>query len=85
VQTKEIDMHHFDIHEHMNVVGSNGKQIGTVDHMEGDFLIQLSKKGPSAGGKAHIIPLEWVDHVDEKVVHLDRCAIEAVAQWLPAH
>jgi len=76
-------MHHEHVREKMEVVGSDGKHIGTVDHMEGDDFVKLSKKGPSAGGKHHLIPVEWVERVDDKV-HLNKSAVEAVAQWRTA-
>lgn len=73
-------MQHNQIQEHMEVLGSDGKHIGTVDHLEGDKRIKLAKKDLSAGGKHHFIPVDWVDHVDAKV-HLAKTTQEAVAQW----
>ena len=70
------------IREQMEVVGSDGKQIRTVDHVDGDDL-KLSNKGPSAGGKHHLIPVDWVQRVDQKV-HLNKSAVEAIVQWRPA-
>ena len=70
------------IREQMDVLGSDGKQIGTVDQVEGDDL-KLSNKGPSAGGKHHLIPVDWVERVDEKV-HLKKSAVEAIVQWRAA-
>jgi hypothetical protein len=70
------------IREEMDVVGSDGKQIGTVDQIEGGDL-KLSNKGPSAGGKHHLIPVDWVQRVDQKV-HLKKSAVEAIVQWRPA-
>jgi len=75
-------MQHDGIREQMEVVGSDGKQIGTVDHVEGDDL-KLSSKGPSAGGKHHLIPVDWVQRVDQKV-HLKKSAVEAIVQWRTA-
>jgi hypothetical protein len=71
-----------EIREQMEVLGSDGKQIGTVDHVEGDDL-KLSNKGPSAGGKHHLIPVDWVQRVDQKV-HLKKSAVEAIVQWRTA-
>ena len=65
------------IKEHMEVLGSDGKHIGTVDHLEGKSHIKLTKKDASAGGKHHFIPVDWVDHVDQQV-HLKKTAQEAV-------
>jgi hypothetical protein len=67
------------IREHMEVVGSDGKHIGTVDRLE-DTQIKLAKKDVSAGGKHHLIPLDWVDHVDQSV-HLKKTGQEAIVGW----
>src|SRR3972149_128650 len=77
---EDLAMDHHQIHEHMEVLGSDGKHIGTVDHLEGENRIKLAKKDLSAGGKHHFIPVNWVDHVDEKV-HLAKTTLEAIAQW----
>jgi len=68
------------IREHMEVLGSDGKHVGTVDHLEGENQIKLAKKDPSAGGKHHFIPLDWVDHVDNHV-HLKKTGQEAIIGW----
>jgi hypothetical protein len=72
------------IREHMEVLGSDGKHIGTVDHLEGESQIKLAKKDVSAGGKHHLIPLDWVDHVDEGV-HLKKTGQEAIVGWRTAN
>ena len=77
-------MQHQDIREHTEVLGSDGKHIGTVDHLEGERRIKLAKKDKSAGGKHHFIPVDWVDRVDQKV-HLRKPSGEAVAQWETEH
>jgi hypothetical protein len=68
------------IHEHMEVVGSDGVHVGTVDHMEGADQVKLTKDDEDAGGEHHFIPLAWVDHVDSKV-HLKQSGAEAKARW----
>ncbi len=40
----------------------------------------LAKKDVSAGGKHHLIPLDWVDHVDDSV-HLKKTSQEAIVGW----
>jgi hypothetical protein len=72
-----------DIKEHMEVVGLDGKHVGTVDHLEGQDRIKLAKSDKSAGGKHHFIPLGWVDHVDAHV-HLNKLTRDAMAQWQAA-
>lgn len=68
------------IKEHMEVVGSDGEHVGTVDHCEGDILIKLTKSDPAAKGEHHYIPMKWVNHVDERV-HLSNSASDARMKW----
>ena len=65
----------------MEVLGSDGKHVGTVDDIGGVNQIKLTKSDPAADGKHHFIPLDWVDHVDDKV-HLTKTSSEAMQQWL---
>jgi len=53
-----------DIQDHMEVVGSDGKHVGTVEHsvIEGSDRILLSKDDPKAGGRHHLISIDWVDY-----------------------
>jgi hypothetical protein len=68
------------IQAHMEVVGSDGKHVGTVDHTESADRIVLTGDDPKAGGKPHLISVEWVDYVDSKV-HLNRPSRIAVMDW----
>ena len=63
----------------MEVVGSDGAHVGTVDHLEGDERIKLTRDD-AADGRHHFIPTRWVDHVDS-TVHLNRPADEAIGQF----
>jgi hypothetical protein len=72
-----------EIHHHMEVVGSDGAHVGTVDHMEGSKWIKLTKSDPESGGEHHLIPLKWVDHIDSQV-HLNKASSEAMDQWQSA-
>jgi hypothetical protein len=65
------------IREHMPVVGSNGSQLGTVDHIDGTY-IKLTKDD---GDQHHWLPLSWVTAADD-AVHLDRAEQEARQGWL---
>ncbi|MDB5719427.1 MAG: hypothetical protein JWP15_45 [Alphaproteobacteria bacterium] len=65
--------------EHMDVVGSDGTHVGTVDKVRGDRVI-LARHDPNAGGIHHSIPCSWVESVDDKVV-LNRSAEEATRDW----
>jgi hypothetical protein len=67
------------IKEHMDVVGSDGKHVGRVDHVKGSE-IELAKMDFEGGFKHHMIPLSWVASVDEKV-HLSLTHDEAKARW----
>lgn len=67
------------IREHMEVVGSDGEHVGTVDRCEGDTL-KLTKNDPAAGGEHRYIPLAWVNSVDRRV-HLAHPGNEARANW----
>lgn len=72
-----------DVKEHMEVLGSDGKHVGIVDHMEGADRIKLAKQDPKSGGQHHLIPLDWVDHVDAHV-HLNKPSRDAMAEWQAA-
>ncbi|MNH49139.1 hypothetical protein D3C73_07060 [compost metagenome] len=71
------------IKEHLEVVGSDGGHVGRVDHVMGD-QIELAKFDMGAGLKHHMIPVSWVDHVDEHV-HLTMSRDEAKARWTEKH
>ncbi len=59
------------IKEHMEVLGSDGLHIGTVDYLEeGSSQIVLTRSD-SPDGEHHAIPMGWVDHVDTQV-HLNQ-------------
>lgn len=69
-----------DIKEHMEVVGSDGDHVGTVDHCEGPNIIKLTKNDAAAGGEHHYIPLAWVASIDQQV-HLAHPGREARSRW----
>ncbi len=68
------------IREHMEVVGSDVKHVGTVDHMEGE-RVKLTKSDPAAGGKHHYLELEQVDHVEQDKVCLNIPGDKARQVW----
>lgn len=72
-----------DIREHMEVLGSDGEHVGTVDCMRGEDRVVLTKNDPTSGGQHHIIPLAWVERVDSHV-HLNRSTRDAMKQWQSA-
>ena len=65
------------IKEHMAVVGSDGKRVGTVDHIDDDDQIKLTR-GDSADGEHHFVPLDWVDRVDD-VIHLNKASVDVAS------
>lgn len=67
------------VREHMEVVGSDGEHVGTVDHVLGDRIL-LTKSDSNAGGKHHSIPSRWIEAVGEKVM-IRKTAQEAIAAW----
>ena len=67
----------------MEVVGLDGKHVGTVDHLETADRIILSKDDPKASGRRHLISIDWVDYVDQKV-HLKKSSTKATSEWQAA-
>ena len=65
--------------EHMDVIGSDGTKVGTVDHLDAGERIKLTKNA-SPDGQHHFIPLSWVDHVDQHV-HLTKSVRDVQAGW----
>lgn len=72
------------ITEHMEVVGSDGEHVGTVDCLDGDDKIKLTKSDPGSGGEHHIIPLDWATSIEEDCVVLSKPASEVMRSWQPA-
>lgn len=71
------------IKEHMEVFGSDGQHVGTVDCLKGADKIVLTKTDPKAGGQHHLIPVDWVARVDN-AVRLRKSAKDAIAEWQAA-
>lgn len=68
------------VREHMEVVGSDGEHVGTVDKTAGDRLI-LTKSDDDSGGRHHSLPCTMVDRIEEDRVILDCKADEARQKW----
>jgi hypothetical protein len=68
-----------EITEHLEVVGSDGGHVGKVDKVVAG-QIELAKLDLTGGFKHHMIPITWVDHVDDKV-HLTLTKDEAKSRW----
>jgi len=67
----------------MEVLGSDGKHVGTVDCLKGEDKIMLTKSDPQSGGQHHIIPLTLVQNIDEKI-HLKKPARQVMLEWQTA-
>jgi hypothetical protein len=63
----------------MEVIGSDGERLGTVDRVGGDRII-LTKDEGDAGGASQSIPCSWVENVDERVT-LSKSVSEAKSHW----
>ena len=72
-----------DIKEHMEVISSDGKHVGTVDCTKGEDKIVLTKGDPQSGGQHHIIPVHLVQNVDDKV-RLAKPARQVMLEWQAA-
>lgn len=70
------------IREHMDVVGSDGAHVGTVDGLDGQ-RIKLTKSDSAAGGEHHFIALADVASVDQSV-KLSKTAADARSGWQAA-
>ena len=73
-----------EIREHMDVEGSDGRHVGRVDKVVGNE-IELTKLDLQAGLKHHMIPLSWVETIDDHTVRLDRTRDAAKAAWREKH
>jgi hypothetical protein len=68
-----------DIRADMEVYGSCGNRLGTVERIDGDG-IKMTRHGPLAAGEHHWLPLDCVASVDE-AVHLNLPCETAVMRW----
>lgn len=73
-----------EIREHMEVIGSDGGHVGRVDHVHGDE-IELAKLDLGAGLKHHMIPITWVDSIEDEKVRLNLTEDAAKAGWREKH
>ncbi len=73
-----------EIREHMEVIGSDGEHVGKVDHVLGGD-IELAKLDLGSGLKHHLIPLSWVERVQENKVCLSLTKDAAKAGWREKH
>ena len=72
------------INEHMEVIGSDGGHVGKVDHVLGDE-IELSKMDLGSGFKHHLIPITWVETIQDGKLCLNMTKDAAKASWREKH
>ena len=68
------------VKEHMDVISSDRKTVGKVDHLDGPDRIKLTKRSSPTGDHHHLIPVSWIDHVDQHV-HLNKTGADIIAHW----
>lgn len=69
-----------DIQEQMEVKGSDGGHIGTVDHLDGD-RIKLTRSDPASGGEHHYLDLDMVDEIRGGAVCMTATAEQCRQSW----
>ena len=69
-----------DIREHMEVVGSDDKHVGTVDRVAGDRII-LTRSDPQSGGVHHSLSCSDLDRVEGDRVILECSSEKARERW----
>jgi len=73
-----------EIREHMEVLGSDGGHVGKVDKVMGAD-IELAKLDFGSGLKHHLIPMTWVDHVEDDKLYLNMTKDAAKSSWREKH
>ena len=68
------------IQPHMEVVGSDGQHVGTVDHMDGN-RVKLAKKDPAAQGEHHYLSMDMIDRVDGGKLCLKQSSQDVTKRW----
>jgi hypothetical protein len=67
---------HSEIQGQMPVVGSDGRPVGTVDHLDGEF-IKLTRSDDASGGRHRWLPCSLVAGLDGGQVRLSVPAAQA--------
>jgi hypothetical protein len=68
------------IREHMDVISSDRRTVGKVDHLQGPDKIKLTKQSSPDGQHHHFIPVSWIDHIDQHV-HLNKSGADVTTHW----
>lgn len=69
-----------DIQKHADVIASCGTKVGTVDHLEGETQLKLTRS-EDANGQHHLIPTSWINKVKNNQVVLNKNSEEVYATW----
>jgi len=67
-----------DIQKHADVIASCGTKVGTVDHLDGENQLKLTR---DESGQHHLIPTGWIGEVKENQVILNKNSEEVKDQW----
>ncbi len=67
-----------DIKRHADVIASCGTKVGTVDHLDGENQLKLTR---DESGQHHLIPTGWIGEVKEDQVILNKNSEEVKEQW----
>ena len=67
-----------DIKKHADVIASCGTKVGTVDHLDGENQLKLTR---DESGQHHLIPTAWIGEVKENEVILNKNSEEVKDQW----
>lgn len=67
-----------DIKKHSDVIASCGTKVGTVDHLEGDSQLKLTR---DENDQHHLIPTGWIGEVKGDKVVLIKNSEEVKQQW----
>lgn len=68
------------IKEHMDVISSDKKTVGKVDHLDGPDKIKLTRNSAPGGQHHHYIPVSWIERIDAHV-HLTKSGDDVTAHW----
>ena len=68
------------IREHMEVVGSDGEHVGTIDRVAGDRII-LTRSDPDSDGVHHSISCTMLHKIEDDKVVLEMKADRAKERW----
>jgi len=80
IAVRDTDDRRFEDQGTHDVISSDRKMVGKVDHLDGTDKIKLTKQSSLEGQHHHFIPLSWIDHVDQHV-HLNKTGADITSHW----